>query len=81
MCSKIFEDAKSFVPDYKEYHFKGRFSNPGDEPLIALSMAVNNCHPISFKQDAICCYWEYVGNMQIDITSEQQELKEKKRAM
>ena len=69
MCSKIFEDAKSFVPDYKKYHFKGRFSNPGDEPLIALSMAVNNCHPIPFKQDAICCYWEYVGNMQIDITS------------
>ena len=69
MCSKIFEDAKSFVLDYKKYHFKGRFSNPGDEPLIALSMAVNNCQPIPFKPDAICCYWEYVGNMQIDITS------------
>lgn len=67
-CRKVFEDAKAFVPDYPKFHFKGRFNTPGDEPLIALSMAVNNCHPIPFVPEAICCYWEHVDHMTIDIT-------------
>ena len=65
---KVFEDAKRFIPDYPSFHFKGKFDTPGDEPLVALSMAVNNCHPIPFIREAICCYWEKVGQMRIDIT-------------
>lgn len=68
VCDKVFRDAKEFVPDYPKYKFKGKFSNPGDEPLVALSMAVNNCRPIPFILEAICCYWEHVDHMTIDIT-------------
>lgn len=68
VCDKIFRDAKAFLPDYPKYKFKGKFSNPGDEPLVALSMAVNNCRPIPFILEAICCYWEHVDHMTIDIT-------------
>lgn len=68
VCDKIFRDAKAYVPDYPKYKFKGKFSNPGDEPLVALSMAVNNCRPIPFILEAICCYWEHVDHMTIDIT-------------
>lgn len=68
VCNRIFRDAKAFVPDYPKYKFKGKFSNPGDEPLVALSMAVNHCHPIPFVQEAICCYWEHVDHMTIDFT-------------
>lgn len=39
---KVFEDAKSFIPNYRQYQFRGKF-DLGDEPLVALSMAVNNC--------------------------------------
>ena len=68
MCRKIFEDAKLFVPDYPMFKFKGKFNTPGDEPLVALSMAVNGCHPIPFVLEAICCYWEHLDHMTIDLS-------------
>ncbi|MCR5736904.1 MAG: hypothetical protein K6G64_04555 [Eubacterium sp.] len=68
LTRKVFEDAKRFVPDYPKYKFKGKFLTPGDEPLIALSMAVNQCHPEPFRTEAIFCYWENVEGMKIDIT-------------
>ena len=68
MVQKVFEDARHFIPDYASFKFKGKFDTPGDEPLVALSMAVNNSHPIPFIREAICCYWEHVGQMHIDIT-------------
>lgn len=64
---KVLADAKSFVPDYRNFNFKGNFATPGDEPLVALSMAVNGCRPIPFIPEAICCYWEYPGRMKINI--------------
>ena len=64
---KVLENAKSFIPNYRQYKFRGKF-NLGDEPLVALAMAVNNCHPIPFIQEDICCYWEHTGHMAIDIT-------------
>lgn len=68
VCDQVFSSAKDFVPDYARYKFKGKFATPGDEPLIALAMAVNQCKPIAFTIEAICCYWEYVNNMKIDIS-------------
>lgn len=68
VCRKIFEDAKSFVPDYSKFKFKGNFNMPGDEPLVALSMAVNGCRPIPFVLDAISCYWEHMGHMMLDLS-------------
>lgn len=65
---RIFDDAKAFVPDYPKFKFKGRFNTPGDEPLVALSMAVNGCRPIPFVNEAICCYWEHLEHMEIDLS-------------
>lgn len=68
ICQKVLSDAKELIPDYQKFKFKGKFNTPGDEPLIALSMAVNRCHPVQFQRQAICCYWEYVDCMSIDIS-------------
>lgn len=68
ITQRIFSDARAFVPDYPKFKFKGKFDTPGDEPLVALSMAVNKCKPVPFERKAICCYWEYIGDMNIDIT-------------
>jgi len=68
VVKKVFEEAQRFIPDYASFKFKGKFETPGDEPLVALSMAVNNCRPIPFRLEAICCYWECLKNISIDIT-------------
>lgn len=57
-CKKVLDDAKVFSLNYEDYKFKGNFETPGDEPLIALSMAVNKCKPIPHDLSAIFCYWE-----------------------
>ena len=31
-------------------------------------MAVNGCHPIPFVLEAICCYWEHLDHMTIDLS-------------
>lgn len=58
VSSKVFEDAKAYIPDYPKFKFKGKFDTPGDEPLVALSMATNGVRPIPFVKGAIFCYWE-----------------------
>lgn len=68
VCRKIFADAKALVPEYSRFKFKGRFDTPGDEPLVALSMALNGCHPVPFALEAICCYWEHLEHMTIDMS-------------
>ena len=57
-CKKVLDDAKEFALNYADYKFKGKFTNPGDEPLVALSMAVNKCKPITHDLSSIFCYWE-----------------------
>ena len=74
---QVFDTAKGLVPDYSEFKFKGKFDTPGDEPLIALAMALNNCKPIPFNREAICCYWEYVDGMRIDISKGRAEITSK----
>ena len=66
-CKKVLEDAKAFSKTYADYKFKGKFETPGDEPVVALSMAVNDCKPISFKYHSIVCYWEHENNLELDI--------------
>ncbi len=65
LCKKVFDRAKEFSKDYYSYGFKGKFTNPGDEPLIALSMAVNKCKPIPHDLTAILCYWEYENDIKM----------------
>lgn len=68
LVERVFDSAKSFIPEYSRFKFKGKFDTPGDEPLVALSMAVNGCRPVLFRREGICCYWEYINCMSIDIT-------------
>ena len=68
VAEAVFSTAKQIAADYHQYNFKGKFSTPGDEPILALSMALNHCHPIPFRTDAICCYWEHEGNMKLSIS-------------
>ena len=66
-AAEVFETAKQIARDYEKYSFKGRFSTPGDEPILALSMALTGCKPIPFRPEGICCYWEYENQMELDI--------------
>lgn len=64
----VFETAKEIANNYHKYHFKGNFATPGDEPIIALSMALHGCKPIPHDTGAICCYWEHENKMDLDIS-------------
>lgn len=63
----VFHTAKEIAKNYHSYNFKGKFSTPGDEPIIALSMALNGCKPIPHDTRAICCYWEHENRMDLSM--------------
>lgn len=63
----VFDTAKQIAVDYPKYHFKGHFSTPGDEPILALSMALCGCRPIPFRPEGICCYWEHENAMSLNM--------------
>lgn len=67
LCRCVLETAQKLVTQYAQYKFKGNFSTPGDEPLIALSMALHGCRPIPHDFTRILCYWEHQGQMKLDI--------------
>lgn len=66
LCKKVLDDAKTFSINYSDYKFKGKFTNPGDEPLVALSMAINECKPIKHDSSAIFCYWECENGIKLN---------------
>lgn len=66
-CRAVLETAQQLAPRYREFQFKGNFATPGDEPLVALSMALNRCKPIPHDLSAILCYWEHVGQMRLSV--------------
>ena len=66
-AKRVFNTARELIPNYAKYQFKGKFNTPGDEPLVALAMALSECHPIPFVETAIRCYWEYEEQMDLDI--------------
>jgi hypothetical protein len=68
-AAAVFDTAREIAADYKKYNFKGHFSTPGDEPILALSMALQGCRPIPFHPEGICCYWEYEGGMDLNVKS------------
>ena len=65
---KVLDDAKTFSKNYADYKFKGKFQTPGDEPVVALSMAVNKCKPITHDLSSIICWWEHENNFDLDIS-------------
>jgi hypothetical protein len=64
---KVLDDAKAFSENYADYKFKGKFQNPGDEPVVALSMAVNGCKPITHDFSSLICWWEHENLFDLDI--------------
>lgn len=68
-CKKVLDDAKAFSLNYADYKFKGKFETPGDEPLVALSMAVNKCKPIPHDFSSLICWWEHENLFKLNITN------------
>ncbi len=68
-AAQVFAEARQIAGEYDRFHFKGRFSTPGDEPILALSMALNDCRPIPFHPEGICCYWEHEKELRLDIAA------------
>ena len=68
-CKKVLDDAKTFSLNYADYKFKGKFENPGDEPVVALSMAVNKCKPIPHDFSSLICWWEHENLFKLNITN------------
>ena len=68
-CKKVLEDAKTFSKTYADYKFKGKFETPGDEPVVALSMAVNKCKPIPHDFSSLICWWEHENLFKLNITN------------
>lgn len=68
-CRSVFDTAKKFTKNYSDYKFKGNFDSPGDEPVVALSMAVNKCKPVPHEISSLICYWEHENLFKLDITN------------
>ena len=66
-AKKVLEDAKNFSKTYSDYKFKGKFETPGDEPVVALSMAVNKCKPIPHDFSSLICWWEHENLFDLNI--------------
>ena len=58
-CRQVFEIAKDAAKHYHEYPF-AIFKNPADEPVIALGMAVMNCHPVDCKDVGLYTYKRFM---------------------
>lgn len=68
-AKKVLDTAKEFTKNYADYKFKGKFETPGDEPVVALSMAVNKCKPIPHEISSLVCWWEFENAFKLDITN------------
>lgn len=68
-CKKVLDDAKTFSLNYADYKFKGKFETPGDEPVVALSMAANKCKPIPHDFSSLICWWEHENLFKLNITN------------
>lgn len=51
VCDEMFESCRDIATHYREYKFR-YFSNPADEPILALAMAVHGCRPV--RQNGEC---------------------------
>ena len=63
----VFRRARELAADYDKFRFRGNFPTPGDEPLMALAMAIEGCRPEPYRPEGICCFWEWKKNLRMDI--------------
>lgn len=69
----IYKESVEIIKDYSKYNFK-YFSEPADEPILALAMAINKCHPIELPQEIASqqiVFYPAVKNIKVDITKRQ----------
>lgn len=62
----IYNMALQIAKDYRKYRFK-YFSEPADEPILALCMAVNGCHPIEIHKDKMFLFYPTVKKLKCNI--------------
>lgn len=55
LSHSIYQQALIISKNYLQYKFK-YFTKPADEPILALSMAINNCKPIHTQNEAYIFY-------------------------
>lgn len=69
LTKKIYTLAFEIAEQYSQYSFR-YFKNPADEPVLALSMAVNESHPIELKEDAarMFVFYPAVKKVHMDIS-------------
>ena len=65
-CQKIYDLAMEINTKYYQYKFK-YFDDPADEPILALCMAVFNCHPIEMKTINPIVFYPAVTNFESNI--------------
>ena len=68
-AAAVFAEAATIAGEYPKYNFKGRFATPGDEPILALAMALHDCRPVPFRPEGICCYWEHENAMELSMAA------------
>jgi len=66
-AAAVFRRARELAADYDRFRFRGNFPTPGDEPLMALAMALEGCRPEPYRKEGICCYWEWKDSLRMNI--------------
>lgn len=51
-CQEVFRLANYFADHFSEFAFNG-FTTPADEPVLALAMALQNCHPLDVLEGGL----------------------------
>ena len=75
-AAAVFQTARELAERYGDFHFRGNFPTPGDEPVMALAMALHQCRPIPFHPEGICCYWERKSELSLNIWAGRARLPE-----
>lgn len=63
----VFRRARELALDYDSFRFRGNFPTPGDEPLMALAMAIEGCRPEPYRAEGICCFWEWKNALRMNV--------------
>lgn len=69
LTKHIYTLSLTIAKNYSKYRFK-YFSSPADEPVLALSMAVNNSKPIELplgEREKAFCFYSVVEKIHMDI--------------
>ena len=60
--TKIYQTCLEIATHWSELKFR-EFSSPADEPIMALSMAINDCPPIEDNMDNYLCFYRVQKNI------------------